>query len=112
MLAKMDASEKAQGIEVCQKDLVAVFEIVADNIRAGNLPGYQIVNEKSSGTQILYDVSERHSMKPVAAMADAKVFALPPSQNPESFETVMELLKLGTRLREIASPVCPVATPA
>lgn len=112
MLAKMDASEKAQGMEVCQNDLVAVFEIVADNIRSGNLAGYQLVQEKSSGSQILYDVRERHSMKPIAALADQKVFPMPPSREPESFEAMMDLLKVSTRLREIASSVCPAVTPA
>lgn len=112
MLAHIGAAEKAKSIEICQKDMVAVFRDVAEHVRQGNLPGYQIVVEKPSGAEILYKVGERQSMMPLAAMANEKVFPLPAPINPRSMDALMQLLIVNTTLREIAGAASPAATPA
>jgi hypothetical protein len=51
-------------------------------------------------------------MKPLAVMANEKVSLMPPSQDPQSLDAMMQLLKVSTKLREIAASVCPDVTPA
>lgn len=111
MFARIEAAEKVQGMDAWQKELATTFLIVAEGIQSGVLPAYQIVAEKSSGSQILYDVSERNSMKPLAALVNEKVCPLPAPLEPHSTSALIQLLVVGTKLREIASSVDPVAKP-
>ncbi len=112
MLARMDAAEKAQGIEICQKELTATFKIVANGVRSGQLAGYQVFTEKSSGMEILYKTADRFSMSPLAALANDKVFPMPAPLDPHSTDAMVRILTLGTQLREIAASVAPASTPA
>lgn len=113
MIATTDVTAIALDKTICQEDLAEVFKIVAEKIQSGEIKDYAIVTEKGSNSHILYDVAERHAMKPVAVLANGRVSQLPPSPAPKSVDAAVKLLEIDAKLRAIAAnAAAPAFMPA
>lgn len=91
----------------CPHDLAILFSLVADQIEAGDVKNFKILTEKNSGSQILYSVSERNSLTPVAVMHDNCVSKMPFVSDPKSPEAIVGMIELDKTLRAIALSFTP-----